>query len=233
MDAFSWHGLTTLIERPPSDCVSLSLPTRPADPEARRERSRVFQPLYRGEASRNRRTGGSGLGLTIARRALRLHGGDITVANRPTGGAAFTCHLPRRPPGPAPGYDPSMTAISDPALGNNAHLFVRPYRRKELERCFTALVGADAVTSVPHPAMPEPMLLVAFPGGGHLSIEFVEDAPDEETPGHGAWLEIRAADPAGMHRAALDAGMPPVDHPGHPYYFMIPGGQVFTIAPLG
>jgi hypothetical protein len=33
-------------------------------------------------------------------------------------------------------------------------------------------------------------------------------------------------------RAALDAGLPEVKHPGHPYYFMAPGGQVFTIAPL-
>jgi len=34
-----------------------------------------------------------------------------------------------------------------------------------------------------------------------------------------------------MH-AALDAGLPEVKHPGHPYYIMAPGGQVFTITPL-
>jgi hypothetical protein len=33
-------------------------------------------------------------------------------------------------------------------------------------------------------------------------------------------------------RAALEAGLPEVKHPGHPYYVMAPGGQVFTIAPL-
>jgi len=32
-------------------------------------------------------------------------------------------------------------------------------------------------------------------------------------------------------RAALNAGLTQVEHPGHPYYFMAPGGQVFTIAP--
>jgi hypothetical protein len=47
----------------------------------------------------------------------------------------------------------------------------------------------------------------------------------------GAWLELRAEDPAALLRAALDAGLPQVEHPGHPYYFMAPGGQVFTIAP--
>ena len=33
-------------------------------------------------------------------------------------------------------------------------------------------------------------------------------------------------------RAALAAGLAEVKHPGHPYYVMVPGGQVFTIAPL-
>ncbi len=43
--------------------------------------------------------------------------------------------------------------------------------------------------------------------------------------------ELRAQNPAAAMRAALDAGLPKVTHPGHPYYFMAPGGQVFTIAP--
>ncbi len=50
----------------------------------------LFDPLYRGEASRNRETGGGGLGLTIARRILRAHGGDLTAANRSSGGAELT-----------------------------------------------------------------------------------------------------------------------------------------------
>jgi signal transduction histidine kinase len=54
----------------------------------------LFTPLYRGEASRNRQTGGAGLGLAIARRIVRAHGGDLTAANRASGGAAFTCRLP-------------------------------------------------------------------------------------------------------------------------------------------
>lgn len=41
----------------------------------------IFAPLYRAETSRNRRTGGAGLGLTIARRILLAHGGDLTAAN--------------------------------------------------------------------------------------------------------------------------------------------------------
>jgi len=49
----------------------------------------IFEPLYRGETSRNRRTGGSGLGLSIARNILRAHGGDLIATNVPTGGALF------------------------------------------------------------------------------------------------------------------------------------------------
>lgn len=55
----------------------------------------LFTPLYRGDPSRNHHTGGSGLGLTIAQRILRAHGGDLTVKNAIHGGAIFTGSLAR------------------------------------------------------------------------------------------------------------------------------------------
>ena len=116
------------------------------------------------------------------------------------------------------------------ALGSNVHIFARPHRREELARCFEMVLGAP-VRTVEFPGIDQPMLLVSFPGGGHLSIEFTDDAPDDEQPRLGAWLELCADDPAAVFRAALGAGLTEVKHPGHPYYFMIPGGQVFTIAP--
>jgi signal transduction histidine kinase len=63
----------------------------------------LFEPLYRGESSRNRQTGGAGLGLAIARRVLRAHGGDLVAANRPGGGAEFTGWLPRTAADPGAG----------------------------------------------------------------------------------------------------------------------------------
>jgi signal transduction histidine kinase len=55
----------------------------------------LFEPLYRGESSRNRETGGAGLGLTIARRIIETHGGTLSASNAPSGGAVFTATLPK------------------------------------------------------------------------------------------------------------------------------------------
>ena len=60
------------------------------------ELARVFEPFYRVEASRNRATGGSGLGLTIARNVARAHGGDLLLRNRAEGGLEAVLTLPRR-----------------------------------------------------------------------------------------------------------------------------------------
>jgi signal transduction histidine kinase len=55
----------------------------------------VFDAFTRLETSRNRDTGGIGLGLALARAIVRDAGGDITLANRPEGGLAATITLPR------------------------------------------------------------------------------------------------------------------------------------------
>src|SRR5262249_44696892 len=65
----------------------------PGIPEA--ELDRVFRPFFRLEPSRNRESGGAGLGLAIARSVVRVHGGDIVLKNRPEGGLRATVSLPR------------------------------------------------------------------------------------------------------------------------------------------
>jgi signal transduction histidine kinase len=55
---------------------------------------RIFEPFYRIENSRNRETGGTGLGLPIARNILRAHGGDVVLANQAGGGARAVVTLP-------------------------------------------------------------------------------------------------------------------------------------------
>lgn len=64
----------------------------PGIPET--EMERVFEPFVRLESSRNRRTGGVGLGLSIARSVIRGHGGDVRLVNRPEGGLDAIAMLP-------------------------------------------------------------------------------------------------------------------------------------------
>ena len=58
------------------------------------ELERVFEPFHRLETSRNRETGGTGLGLPITRNIVRAHGGDVTLANKAEGGVRATVTLP-------------------------------------------------------------------------------------------------------------------------------------------
>ncbi|MHC8305658.1 ATP-binding protein [Pseudomonas sp. PB3P13] len=58
------------------------------------ERERIFEPFYRLDRSRDRATGGFGLGLAISRRALEAQVGTLTVEPSPLGGARFRLWLP-------------------------------------------------------------------------------------------------------------------------------------------
>jgi two-component system osmolarity sensor histidine kinase EnvZ len=64
-------------------------PGIPAD-----KRDDVFKPFFRLDNSRNPETGGSGLGLAIALDIVRGHGGDIELADAPTGGLRARVRLP-------------------------------------------------------------------------------------------------------------------------------------------
>ncbi|MGB9072285.1 MAG: ATP-binding protein [Terriglobales bacterium] len=58
---------------------------------------KIFQPFYRLDDARNRQTGGAGLGLSIADRAVRLHGGRVRASNRPEGGLEVKIQIPAAP----------------------------------------------------------------------------------------------------------------------------------------
>jgi len=61
------------------------------DPE---EQERIFEPFYRSQAHR-RFPQGLGLGLTIARDLVEVHGGTLELVSEPGEGSCFTIHLPR------------------------------------------------------------------------------------------------------------------------------------------
>ena len=58
------------------------------------ELDKIFTPFYRIAPSRDRNSGGSGIGLAITERAVRLHNGFIEAANHPDGGLKITITLP-------------------------------------------------------------------------------------------------------------------------------------------
>ena len=59
------------------------------------ELPQVLRPFYRGEASRNRASGGIGLGLAITNRIVQSLGGQLVLENRDEGGLRATIRLPR------------------------------------------------------------------------------------------------------------------------------------------
>lgn len=65
----------------------------PGIPESKLED--VFKPFIRVESSRSRKTGGSGLGLTIARNLIQKMGGEISLSNAAGGGLCVRVNLPR------------------------------------------------------------------------------------------------------------------------------------------
>jgi two-component system sensor histidine kinase KdpD len=87
------HRASTIIIRVADDGPGL-----PAGQEAR-----VFDKFFRGTATAMDGRRGVGLGLTICRAIIQAHGGQISAANRPTGGAEFVIELP------CPEHSPNIT----------------------------------------------------------------------------------------------------------------------------
>ena len=65
------------------------------------KRELLLEPFVRLEGSRNRRTGGAGLGLAIVRNLVEAHGGHVQISDAPKGGARISVRLP--------GFDPRST----------------------------------------------------------------------------------------------------------------------------
>jgi len=66
----------------------------------------LFRPFFRLDESRERKTGGVGLGLAITQRAVRLHGGEVRASNELGGGLEVTITFP------APRFAPRMIHTS-------------------------------------------------------------------------------------------------------------------------
>lgn len=91
------YGVSASVEvREEADRIDIAVTDAgPGIPADRRED--IFRPFYRLETSRNRETGGSGLGLAVARSIARRHGGDIVLEDAPGGGLTVKVSLPHTP----------------------------------------------------------------------------------------------------------------------------------------
>lgn len=76
-----------------SDRVEITIEDSPPGVDAN-ECEKLFEPLYRQEASRSRRTAGAGLGLSICRNIVQAHQGEISAAPSKLGGLAVKVSLP-------------------------------------------------------------------------------------------------------------------------------------------
>ncbi len=93
-NAIRYGKRATLRAEEAADQVTIRvLDQGPGIPEE--EFEHAFEPFVRGESSRSRETGGTGLGLGIARNIARAHGGDLVLQNRPGGGLEAILTLPR------------------------------------------------------------------------------------------------------------------------------------------
>ena len=87
-------GAEVVVERDPAGACIAVLDRGPGIPPDRL--AHVFEPFIRVETSRNRDTGGIGLGLALARAIVQEIGGTLVLANRDGGGLAATITLPTR-----------------------------------------------------------------------------------------------------------------------------------------
>jgi CheY-like chemotaxis protein len=122
------------------------------------ERARIFEPFYQGEGETAR--GGSGLGLSICKQFVELHGGRMWVESQLGAGSAFSFELPVAPPLP-PQEEPARWIVADwgwherserpevPELEHRARVLLwdeTGQLRTLLDRCADELEVVEAVT---------------------------------------------------------------------------------------
>ena len=126
---------------------------------------RVLEPFVRLEPSRNRSSGGTGIGLAITRNIARWHGGDLKLANAPDrSGLIASITLPRKRPA-TPGQGGGFPGIRS--------------RRNEAE---TAAAGVATGTASSHAADPGTLtgpVLPARVDGGQIPYQEKSDEPDK------------------------------------------------------
>ena len=116
------------------------------------------------------------------------------------------------------------------ALSNSIHLYARPDTKEKFLEFFTNILDLEAIVSSDAVGSPKPIYAFKFSNGAGLSVEFIEDALDDQHAQRGAWVELRTDDALGLQQKAQAFGLPRVVHPYTPFFYIqAPGGQVFRI----
>ena len=89
---YAQHNVNVVLNISGDSCFIHVDDDGPGLPE--KEKERVFEPFTRHDTSRDRRSGGYGLGLAIVRQISEWHGGKASVSESPLGGARFTIQWP-------------------------------------------------------------------------------------------------------------------------------------------
>ena len=115
-------------------------------------------------------------------------------------------------------------------LSNSVHLYARPDTKENLLEFFTNILGLEAVKSSDAVGSSEPIYAFKFSNGASLSVEFTEEALDDQQAQHGAWLELRTDKAIELQQKMLAVGLHKIVHPYTPFFYIqAPGGQVFRI----
>jgi hypothetical protein len=109
-------------------------------------------------------------------------------------------------------------------LSNRVHTYARPAVKEALTKFFTHILEAEVV-----PIPGTSMLAFRFPDNSSYSVEFTEDALNEQQARRGAWLEVKTDDPEALKKKVLEAGLLQVEYLTGRFYFQAPGGQVWGI----
>lgn len=111
-------------------------------------------------------------------------------------------------------------------LSTRMHTYAHPAIKDALSEFLITILEAE---SIPLPGTS--MLAFRFPDGSSYSVEFTDDALDEQQARRGPWLEVKTDDPEALIQKVLAAGLPQVNYLTGRFYFQAPGGQVWGILP--
>lgn len=111
-------------------------------------------------------------------------------------------------------------------LNNRVHTYARPAVKEALTEFFIHMLEAEVM-----PIPGTSILIFRFPDNSSYSIEFTEDALDEQGARRGVWLEVKTDDPEALKKKVLEAGLSRVEYLTGRFYFQAPGGQVWGFSP--